>query len=294
MRTLRDRARDAILGAFVGDAAATGLHWIYDVDEVERLGGDAPEFFSPKDNQYHAKRAAGRFTHYGDHALVVLESVAERGGFDADDYRRRMIEHFGGADYDGYLDHATKDLIATGTGADDNQAGAFAKLPVLVARYIQSHEDPVEDAIRVTHDNVQAVRYGLAASDAIGAAILGASPREVAAAVADGPGAPAAVARKALDAGPDTTAFAKEAGQTCPVPGAFPVALHAALHAADFKDMVRRSIRSGGDTAGRLLVSGALWGAHEGVPGDWLARVEQHDRLTRLTQTVLDQAGLGN
>ena len=62
MRTLRDRARDAILGAFVGDAAATGLHWIYDVDEVERLGGDAPEFFSPKDNQYHAKRAGSART----------------------------------------------------------------------------------------------------------------------------------------------------------------------------------------------------------------------------------------
>ena len=148
-------------------------------------------------------------------------------------------------------------MLASGKGSDDNQAGAFAKLPVLVARYLQAGKDPVEEAIRVTHDNVQAVRFGLAAAEAIGAAILGASPREVTAAVADGPGAAAAVAGKALEAGPDTTAFALEAGQNCPVPSAFPVALHATVHAADFKDMVRRSIWSGGDTAGRLLVAAA-------------------------------------
>ena len=35
-------------------------------------------------------------------------------------------------------------------------------------------------------------------------------------------------------------------GQNCPVPNAFPVALHVALQARDFEDAVRASILSGG------------------------------------------------
>ena len=58
MRTPRDRGRDAILGAIVADAAAVGLHWVYDVDEVRRRGGGEPEFRPPGENKYHARREA--------------------------------------------------------------------------------------------------------------------------------------------------------------------------------------------------------------------------------------------
>ena len=58
---MRDRARNAILGALVGDAAATGLHWIYDTDEVRRRGGTTPEFQPPAQNPYHARRSVGDF-----------------------------------------------------------------------------------------------------------------------------------------------------------------------------------------------------------------------------------------
>ena len=293
MRNIRARARDAILGTIVADAASLGLHWVYDVDEVARLGGGAPEFHSPEGREFHTARRVGQLTHYGEHAVLVLESLAATGGFDADDYRRRLIEHFGAADYDGYIDHATQDLLATKRGADDNQAGAFVKLAPLVARYLNGGEDPLEDAIRVTHDNTQAVRYALAASEAIGAAIIGATPKEVVQVVSGGSGAPAALAKRALQADPDPIAFALKTGQTCPVPNALPVALHATLHTADFKDMVRKSILSGGDSSGRLFVSAAIIGAHAGVPADWLERLDSVGRIAELTETVLDQAGVG-
>lgn len=282
---MNERARNAILGAIVGDAAAMGLHWVYDTDEVRRRGGAAPEFQPP--GKYHARRGPGALTHYGDHALVVLESLAERGGLDLDDYRERMLARFGDRAYGGYLDKATKRLVATRTGADDDQAGAFAKLAPILALYLHDaeREARLEAAIRVTHDNDRAVECGLAAATAIRAAILGANPHGAVAAVVERGGEGGGLARMALEAGPDHLALAKKAGQACPVGQSLPVAFHAALHGPDFIASARATILAGGDNAGRLLVTGAIRGATDGVPEAWLARVSERDRV----QALLDR-----
>lgn len=293
-RQLADRGRDALLGPFVADAASAGLHWIYDADEVRRRGGDAPEFQPPGGNTYHAKRSLGQLTHYGDHALVMLESLVAQGDLDTEDYRRRLKERFGAAEYEGYLDHATQDLLASGKGADDNQAGCFAKVAALVVRFLDDSEleSRLEAAVRVTHDNTQAVRYSLAAATAIRASILGSGPPAAVAAVVERGGATAAAARRALEAPGDVVAFALETGQSCPVPYALPVALQAVLHGPDFKAMVRNSILSGGDSSGRLLVAAAIRGATDGVPADWLNRVTDRARIEELAGCLLGQSGL--
>ncbi|MHC4135741.1 MAG: ADP-ribosylglycohydrolase family protein [Planctomycetota bacterium] len=294
-REISARARDALLGPFVADAASAGLHWIYDTDEVRRRGGDTPEFQPPGGNTYHAQRSLGQLTHYGDHALVMLESLVARGGLDTEDYRRGFVERFGAAAYDGYRDHATNDLLTSGRGADDNEAGCFTKLAALVVRFLNDPElEPrLEAAVRVTHNNTQAVRYSLAAATAVRTAILGASPQAAVAAVAERRGgATAAAARKALEANSDVVAFAVETGQNCPVPNAFPVALQAVLHGPDFKAVVRNSILSGGDSSGRLFVAAAIRGAADGVPADWLKKLADRARIEELTDRLLEQSGL--
>ncbi len=284
---MRDRARDSILGALVGDAAAMGLHWIYDTDEVRRRGGATPEFQPP--GQYHARRRAGDFTHYGDHTMVVLESLADRGRLDLDDYKARLLVRFGDPRYDGYLDKATKWLLATRRGADDDQAGCFAKLAPIVVRYLHDPERParLEAAIRVTHDHPRAVACGFAAATAIRAAILGANAHGAVAAAVERGGEGGALARLALEGPPDPLVFARKAGQACAVAQALPVALQAALHGPDFAASVRATILSGGDSAGRLLVAGAIRGATDGVPEDWLARVADRPRVEGLLDRIL-------
>lgn len=45
---IRARARAAVLGAFVADAASMPLHWIYDSNHLNSLvGNQDPAFFSP-------------------------------------------------------------------------------------------------------------------------------------------------------------------------------------------------------------------------------------------------------
>jgi ADP-ribosylglycohydrolase len=289
---VRARARGAVLGALVGDAAAAGLHWIYDQAEVGRRGGGAPEFHPLASNPYHARRQAGQPTHYGDHALLTLESLASRGRLDLDDCRRRFLARFGDPAYDGYLDRATKLLLKTGRGAPDDQAGCFARLAPVVARHL---DDPELDArlealIRATHDHDDAVRCGCAAASAIRAAILGAPPHGAVAAAVERGGTAGALARRALAAaGRDHLAFALEAGQACPVQQSLPVALHAALTGRDFVASSRATILAGGDSAGRLLVAGAIRGATDGVPDSWLARLAERPRIESLVERLLDR-----
>lgn len=283
-----ERARNAILGSFVADAAAMGLHWIYDVDRVRELGGHQPEFHAPVD--YHQNREPGELTHYGDHALVLLESLVESGSLDPEDYARRLRERFG-AGYDGYLDHATGDFLDTGKGADDNQAGCLAKLPLLAARHLadSAFEARIESGIRVTHENTQAVRYGVAAACAIRAALEGETAVEAVRAACRTSGAVGKLLETVQGGGSDVIGFAAEHGQSCPLPNAFPVALHAALHGESFEDCVRQSILSGGDTAGRLFITAAIRGATDGVPEAWLARLARREEIEGLTDRLLEQ-----
>lgn len=48
MSAVKSRAKAAILGGFVADAATMPLHWIYDVEKIKELVGNKnPEFFNP-------------------------------------------------------------------------------------------------------------------------------------------------------------------------------------------------------------------------------------------------------
>src|SRR5580700_1483559 len=110
--TVQDRLRGAVWGQFVGDASALGAHWIYDLRELSaKFPGGVVGFETPQPGHYHEGRKPGDQTHYGDGALVLLESIAEVGGFDARAFGKRFVDTFGSPNYRGYLDHATKGTL---------------------------------------------------------------------------------------------------------------------------------------------------------------------------------------
>src|SRR5688572_10477103 len=110
--SFEDRLRGAIWGQFVGDAAALGTHWIYNLTEMKRAyPGGVQGFETPLEGHYHYGKHPGEFTHYGDAALLMLESVAGLGRFDAIDFGRRFVGKFGSGAYKGYIDKATRGTL---------------------------------------------------------------------------------------------------------------------------------------------------------------------------------------
>ena len=320
--TTEARLRGAVWGQFVGDAAALGTHWIYDLSELAaRFPDGIFGFEAPAAGDFHESKKPGDQTHYGDGALVLLESMAEHGGFNPRAFGNRFVEIFGSSDYPGYLDWATKGTLKNYTrftesnpsgdydfqqGADDAEPATASRLAGLVVRYWRVPNLPatIESLTRVCQNNRRAIGYmkfhglllvelflGRDVPDALENAIVGV-----------GPLAPKLSAelhqqtQKALaETGKEVTEATSEFGQACPLPQSFPSALHAFLkHGNNFETAILATLRAGGDNAGRGAMLGSWLGAHLGIdaiPREWRTRLTAAPRISAaLDKILLDEA----
>jgi ADP-ribosylglycohydrolase len=314
-----NRIRGAIWGQFVGDAAALGSHWIYDLDELAQLFPGGPVGFEqPRPGHYHARRQPGDQTHYGDGALVLLESVGQHGGFDPLVFGAAFVNSFDEKRYDGYLDKATRGTIANfevfasthppedfdfQSGADDHHPATQTRLSVLVARYADA---PLGEFLRlvdaltlVTQDNA------VARADARFAALLlrflidGSSVENALDTavehVESTDAAEGSLVRDQVDrarrAGGDTTKATLSLGQSCPLEYTVPGALQVFLSFPDdFEHAIVATLQAGGDNAARASMAGSWLGAHLGVdaiPVAWRERLANAQRISGGIETVL-------
>ncbi len=305
-------------GQFVGDAAALGTHWIYDLTELQELyPGGIIGFEAPKDGHYHFGKKPGDQTHYGDGALVLLESLAKEGRFDARAFGRSFVEVFRPGSYSGYIDQATRGTLENfqafadsnsvdnfdfQQGADDDQLAAASRLAALTVRY---WHDPsllivVEKATRVCQNKDRTVGYmkfnALLLSELLdGRDVQTALRRAEAQLRAVKPHLSKEVTdktRKALDATPrEVTEATLAFGQACPLPKSFPSSIHALLkHSNDFESAILATLRAGGDNAGRASMVGAWVGAHLGIaaiPKAWTGKLSQADRISSALEKIL-------
>jgi len=299
---LEDRARGAIWGQLTGDAACLGTHWIYD---LEQMKADFPEihgFETPRAGHYHAGKHPGNQTHYGDGALVMLESVSRLGRFDPADFGARFIQFFDSPDYHGYRDKATRETLENyrlfeksrpgipfgyQAGADDDQLATASRLaPVVVAHW----QDPellrvVTQATRVCQNNGWAIAAMKANALILRAALAGVdletAVEETSRKMPEidpqyGPELQELMTAAMVD--PRSVMEATlDFGQGCPLPSSFPAAIHAALkHRHSFESAVLATLEAGGDNAGRAALLGAWLGASlgfEAIPAIWRHRL---------------------
>ena len=118
-----DKGKTMVMAAFVADALALGAHWIYDTEKISRDFGRVDAFLKPAVDSYHPTKELGEFTHYGDQAFVLLESIAARKGFDLRDFSDRWRALFDG--YKGYVDKATRTTLSNyAAGKTIEEAGS--------------------------------------------------------------------------------------------------------------------------------------------------------------------------
>lgn len=291
MTTLRDRIEGMIWGQFVGDAAALGAHWIYDQEELNQafpvgiLG-----FEPPGPAHYHAGKHPGDQTHYGDSALLLLESLAERGGLDLADFARRFRAFYESPSCRSYKDHATRGVLENlalnpgnllQSGIDDDQPATVTRLAPLVA-VTGAENTPVEALTRFNQNSNRAVAYAQAHAEILEALLHAASLEAAFDNVTQTEPLEKIVAARAardesvLEA---TLLF----GQSCPLAKSFPAAVHAAIRGEeDFAQAILETIRAGGDNAARAALVGSWLGALHGIdsiPEDWRLRLSSRERI---------------
>lgn len=122
------------------------------------------DLLKPAPDGYHATKAKGEFTHYGDQSFVLLESIAAHKGFDLAHYFDRWRVLF--KDYTGYVDQATRITLsnyasgktAETAGSPSNDLAGVSRMAPLVfhdrydptalikdvrAQTAMTHQDPL-------------------------------------------------------------------------------------------------------------------------------------------------------
>lgn len=314
--TTQARIEGMLWGALIGDAYCLGSHWIYNLEDLKASYPELSGFERPRPGHYHEGKEPGDFTHYGEAALLLLESVAAKGRLQVHDFGTRFVRHFGGPDYRGYLDAATRGMLENAKldadrqpspnfdfqcGADDDQLATATSLAPVVARYHEDSEmnERVADLTRVRQNHPRSIAYAQTLAEILKRLLAGtdlhSAVHQAQESAAKHPvfgeelalRFAAVFERKHLD----TTLATAQLGQSCPLKNSFPAALLAAIQTPDdFSGTLHRIAAAGGDNAGRAAIAGALLGAHlgiEAIPETFRQRLRAAPRIEAAIRNLL-------
>lgn len=284
-------SRDLVFPAFFGDALSLGAHWIYDADEIRGHFPEGIRSYAAPQTSYHIGKDAGDFTHYGDQTLVLLESVAKRGGFEAAGWAEDW-QAFWKSGADSYRDGSTRrtlDNLAAGLKrpSDSQDLGGASRLAALFA-LPDLQEAAIVRASREQAALTHGPMIGIASEFFARATcrVLGGAGFREAFREAEAPLSTGASWRRLEDAERAAAGSPEDLeslGLSCDVTKAFPLTVALALRHEDSPaEGLRENVALGGDSAARGLLLGLLLGAKHGIdafPTEWLTDLRARDRI---------------
>jgi ADP-ribosylglycohydrolase len=297
-----EKATAAVWGALVADALSLGSHWVYNTHVIDKKFGRPDRYLDPL-TSYHKGKKAGDFTHYGDQTLLLLESLARDGGFEAGHFESRWQQFF--TSYDGYFDKATKatlDNLSNGVhfpqcGSDSDDLGGAARIAPLVCAYATDLGRLVaasRDQTALSHNNPLVVHSAEFFARTAVKCLQGSKPSEALLSALEESAGKSALTEW-VDAGrasvaTETRAAIGDFGQMCEVGAAFPATIHLIFkYEHDFKDALVENVMAGGDSAARGLLAGMVLGAYHGlhaIPRQWLDGLTAADRIAGLLAQI--------
>jgi len=298
-----DNGKGMVIASFAADSLALGAHWIYDTESIERSFGRVESYLKPGEHSYHATKEQGDFTHYGDQTLVLLESLAEKKGFDLSAFSERWRALFN--NYQGYIDYATSVTLSRydsgssyrdpGSPLDD-LAGA-ARIAPLVYAYRNDVNKLVQSAraqTRMTHDNPWTLDAAEFFARVTCQVLQGVRPQEAMQEISEKfleGSLLAGWVQEGLDSRTKKTVFTiTRFGQSCHTEEAFPGVVHLiAKYEEDLREALIQSVMAGGDSAARGMIVGMVLGAALGmekIPRQWIDELRKRDSILKLLEDL--------
>jgi ADP-ribosylglycohydrolase len=300
---MKDKARAMVLASFAADSLALGAHWIYSIEKIARDFGRIETFLAPDTDSYHPTKKKGEFTHYGDQAFVLLESLATRGGFDPEDFSGLWRQLFAG--YKGYYDQATKETLENlslgktflEAGSSSNDLSGAVRIAPLVYCLGEDEEGLVLAArtqTDMTHrDGLTIDASGFFARVAY-RVLHGMRPvsalEEVSRTFFKGSRLQLWADKGIESCQGESVQTIKTFGQDCHTPDAFPSAIHLICrYENDLKESLVQNVMAGGDSAARGMAVGMILGAHlgmEAIPAEWIEGLKKRPEIERLLDKI--------
>jgi len=300
---MKGNEKAMVLGSFLADSLSLGVHWIYDTARIEKEFGRVESFLKPLPGSYHPTKNKGEFTHYGDQAVVLLESIASKGLFDPQDFSSRWQALF--REYRGYYDQATKATLINlaqrkpieEAGAPSSDLAGAGRIAPLVALYkddLAALVNAAKAQTRMTHNDPLVIESAEFFARVSWMTLRGRSPaaamKETAKERFDGTPISLWVEKGIKSKGEESVFAIGQFGQSCHVDEAFPGIVHLiSRHENDLKEALIQCVMSGGDNAGRGMIVGMVLGAHLGeksLPREWLSSMKKMQQILKLLSTI--------
>ncbi len=300
---MKENGKTMVLASFVADSLALGVHWIYDTGRIEKDYGRVDAFLKPASDSYHPTKERGEFTHYGDQAFVLLESLAAKRGFDLDDFATRWRRLFEG--YDGYYDQATKATLQNfslhkgplDAGSPSNDLSGASRVASLVFCY-QDDLDMLVEAARdqtgMTHNNPDVIDSAEYFARVSWLVLRGTPPIRAIEEVSNKRFDKSSLwhwVRDGIESKDvESVSAIARFGQSCHVDDAFAGVVHLiAKYENNLEEALVQAVMAGGDSAGRGMVVGMVLGAHlgeQGLPGQWVSGLQRRLEILDLLDKI--------
>lgn len=300
---MEDRKKALVLASLVADSLALGAHWIYDTEKIRKEIGTVDRLLRPLPGSFHGTKEQGEFTHYGDQAFILLESVAHRGDFDIEDFSNRWRALFSG--YKGYVDQATKatlrnlgrGMLPLEAGSSSSDLAGASRIAPLVCRYAQDLDlllRSARDQTAMTHNHPLVLEGAEFFATVSWKILQGDTPvsaiRHLA--VEKYRSSPLFdwVERGLQSKEEDSVAVIGRFGQSCHADEALSGVVHLiARYEKDLREALIQSVMAGGDSAGRGMVVGMVLGAYLGsqsLPDEWISGLKREKELRSLIEKI--------
>lgn len=305
----KDRAKAAVLGAFVADAATMPLHWIYDQQVVEGKVKAAaalklpPEFFSPTCCPFY-EYTTGQQSPYGDEVIPILLSIVEKGHVDAEDLRETSFQFC--KTYTGRLNRVTQRFLeqrklgnewSQCVVDDDLQFLAMMKVPIIVARYAGNPAmlEKLDIAVSIHQTNEKILLAARFVAKLLEKIVLGYSSAETLR-WAKSSAAFCAEEKEYLsdpniaDTNIPFSVAAEMHGLNGQIPGCLKVSLYAVRIFGGYEVALRANIVAAGDNVARSWLIGAFLAAEQGmqaIPQDWRGKTVMYSHLENMVDSLV-------
>ena len=331
----KDRAVGAIMGTLIGDALGLGCHWYYDLDAMRADYGDwisdytdqKPErtdrFGFIAKHRHELGMKAGDVSQTGALIIMLMESVAECGMYDENDYTKRLdtfLKTLDGTELSGgFTDRAERHLwenrkngVPWGKAGSLTDTSEAAQRAVIFAALCgDDYETMATQAfsnINLTHRDRYIAGYSLSYALSTGTLINGVALDDIRPAVikfANNPVIEPMLSSWDINqqiyngfpgADPSITIDPRDAcklfGLNCTLGFMAPAAYFLIYRFPDnFEKAVLNSINAGGNQMARAALTGGLSGAMvgiQGIPERFITGLNDHERLLGLAEKIAD------
>jgi len=305
-----------MLGALLADAASLGLHWIYDPQRIAEVAAkhvgpafvpinaqhyaDVPAYFA------HAKRHNGDLSQYGLTLYLAIQNMLlHEGKLNVPDYQEAFAETFAaGGSYVGYIDAPTRGTLAnlssgikTPSGIEDDQHPAIARLPAVLALMGSRpcSTDDIRAAVEISNLGESTLAYSLVFSRLLQRVLGGLQIAEALQQTLDEipDGDMRQKLAEALNTSEsDSVIYGGTTERACHLSQGLPLSFHILSHAKSYREAVQTNILAGGDSCGRALMIGAVYGAQAGTAGlpvEWLLQLNNGYQLWQDCHTLANR-----